>query len=92
MTVVACEQVLVLTVNSANKKLLAALNQVSGELFSQEQDCYYAGIVLPDSICACLENDVSEIVPDEGKLKVVSREVMDRSLFVLISKVYTVNT
>ncbi|XP_039514607.1 protein shortage in chiasmata 1 ortholog isoform X2 [Pimephales promelas] len=71
-------RVLVLTVNSANKKLLAALNQVSGELFSQEQDCYYAGIVLPDSICACLENDVSEIVPDEGKLKVVSREVMDR--------------
>ncbi|KAK7164019.1 hypothetical protein R3I94_002670 [Phoxinus phoxinus] len=46
-------RVLVLTGNSANKKLLAALNQVS-------------------------ENAVSEIVPDEGKLKVVSREVMDR--------------
>jgi len=51
MTVVAYEQVLVLTVNSANKKLLAALNQVSGELFSQGQDCYYAVIVLPDSVC-----------------------------------------
>ncbi|XP_077097802.1 protein shortage in chiasmata 1 ortholog isoform X2 [Siphateles boraxobius] len=46
-------RVLVLTVNSVNKKLLAALNLVS-------------------------ENAVSEIVPDEGKLKVVTREVMDR--------------
>lgn len=46
-------RVLVLTVNGVNTKLLAALNQVSG-------------------------NSVSEIVPEEGKHKVVSREVMDR--------------
>lgn len=36
-------------------------------------------------MCVCLGNSVSEIVPDEGKHKVASREVMDRSLIVLIS-------
>lgn len=53
MTVVACEQILVLTVNGINKELLSALNQVSGELFSQKQDSYYAVIVLFDSVCVC---------------------------------------
>ncbi|XP_073696221.1 protein shortage in chiasmata 1 ortholog [Garra rufa] len=47
------KQVLVLTVNSVNTELLAALNQVTG-------------------------NSVSQVIPSEGKGKVVNKEVTER--------------
>ncbi len=46
-------------------------------------DRFYVVIVLCDSLCVCLGNSVSEVIPNEGKSKVVSREVMDRCIDLL---------